>query len=253
MKRGTFNLAHKNILKIILLFFLFNILSCNNGIRKDRDNISLTNVGYKKFILDSITTNTNINFRLNKINDKEYLSFFNRENFSIYIYNYKSGKLLRKIKIHRNGLNAITIPFYSIEYYIHTLDSIFISTIKNYYLLNSKGAILKKITPVIESKYIKVKKPIFDESTSYKRGILSFKIDVDLPDKNSLSYLRRSYDFDKEIVVGDFVNENILVHNYNDVLDYKLLDLQRRGSYDKIFKYFVKLSPLRKAILFLNN
>ena len=174
MKRGTFNLAHKNILKIILLFFLFNILSCNNGIRKDRDNISLTNVGYKKFTLDSITTNTNINFRLNKINDKEYLSFFNRENFSIYIYNYKSGKLLRKIKIHRNGLNAITIPFYSIEYYIHTLDSIFISTIKNYYLLNSKGAILKKITPVIESKYIKVKKPIFDESTSYKRGILSF-------------------------------------------------------------------------------
>jgi len=229
----------KNILKILIPLAFLSTLSCKKQ-GKDIGNLFLSNVGYKNIVLDSFTSNSNVNFRLTKIKNNEYLSFFNRNNFSIYIYGYKSGKLIKKIKLGENSLNKITTPYYALDYYIYTLDSIFVSTIKNYYLLNSDGKILKKLTPIIKNKYVKIKRPVFNEATNYKNGLLSFEIETDFPDKNEKTYLWRSYDFNKNIVTGNYINKSILVSNYNDVLNFKLLNLKKRGTYDKIAIQFVK-------------
>jgi len=241
------------ILKFLILLILLSNFGCEKQKTENKHNLILSNVGYKDIALDSSTTNTDINFRLNRINNEEYISLFNRKNFSIDIYDYKTGKLFKKIEIKNRGRNKIITPFYSLDYYIYTLDSIFISTIKNYYLLNASGKILEKVTPTIENKYPKIKRPVFNETTNYKNGVLSFEIETDYPDKKVETYLWRSYDFNKNIVTGNYINKSILVSNYNDVLNFKLLNLKKRGTSDKIAMQFVKQNDKLFASTAIND
>lgn len=100
---------------IILILFLVSI-SCteNKENKKSQPNKSQENVLRLveeepiTFPLDK-ETNYNVYTKLYSTNNESYLSFFNANNFSIYIYNYDSKSLYKRIQLDRDGPNGIKL------------------------------------------------------------------------------------------------------------------------------------------------
>ncbi len=125
----------------ILLSIITLLLSC----KKDNTttlNPKLIEVGYTSMPLDD-DTNFNVNIEFKSINNKPYLHFFNHNNFSIYIYDLQTNALKKKISLEKEGPNGINLGGnLSPSYYIHNLDSIFITGQRDHYLINGDGNVL---------------------------------------------------------------------------------------------------------------
>jgi hypothetical protein len=172
-------------------------------------------------------------------NKKKLFSFYNRKENSIYIHDYKTGDLINKIVLRKDGENAITTPMYWIDYHIHNLDSIFISNVKNYFLINSLGEVIFKQTPNLNNNYFKINRPIFNQNTNYSNGELSFETIQLLPDKQDTVYLFRTFDFFNNKVIKDYIDIKDVVNDYDSVLKANNI-LFKEGGLDVLPKSIVK-------------
>jgi hypothetical protein len=140
---------HRYILFVILNFVCF--LSCTNAFVNKNDlkgkfkathTLKKNNEGGKKFVLDreSVQQNRCIQLVEDVFSDSIYFTFLNTYNYSIYFYDFKTGKFLRKIKLDKEGPNGVN-PYAHDGYYIASYDSIYYYSHRNHslYLLNHKG------------------------------------------------------------------------------------------------------------------
>jgi hypothetical protein len=240
-----------------LIFFIIVIIffAC-----KEDSNIMLVleENGYKK--LDSIEEPSSLNIRFHEIGSKiKLLSFYNRNEHSINIYDYNSNNLINSIKLKKEGNNSITTPMYWLDYHIHNLDSIFISNVKNYYLINSLGKVLSMQTPNINTNYFKINKPVFNKNTIYANGDLSFEIEQLLPNEEDTIFLLRTFDFFNNTVKNDFIDIRDVINDYDNTLKAKKA-LFKAGGFDIIPKHIIKYNefyivstPINDSISIFKN
>jgi uncharacterized protein DUF4221 len=110
-----------------------------------QDSLSMEEVGTVSFPLDSITGFYHNSIQALSIADSSYMSFFNEEANSLYIYNYYTRKLVKRIIYATEGPDGLGNN-YKIGHYIINLDSILICTPHtfNLFMTNGKGKVLKR-------------------------------------------------------------------------------------------------------------
>lgn len=147
----------QNALFIFLLLVIFSCSIKNKNTQSIKDESLITyfetNKKYKKqlvetaekaFPLDSVSQYVNQMFSFHEIKDSLYLSFLNEYNNTIYLYNYETEKLYKKINFPKEGPNSS--PKMT-GYYIHNFDSIFtfryiVGSIR---LFNKNKELIKKL------------------------------------------------------------------------------------------------------------
>jgi Domain of unknown function (DUF4221) len=222
-----------NRIKFSTLFLILIFINCKN---EEENDVHLIENGYKELNFGGSSTIPNIRFQY--IDNQGLVSFYDRDSHTINIFDYQTNNLINKIKLAKNGDNSISTPYYWLDYYIHNLDSIFISTVKNIYLINDKGEILNKITPKINTNYFKINRPIFNETTSYKNGALSFETVVLLPDLKDTVYLRINFDFFSNNIKEEYISIKEVLYDYENILN-KKKELFKKGGFDMIPKHMV--------------
>jgi hypothetical protein len=100
----------------------------------------------KKFPLDSLTAPRGEYTQI-FVDDKgnRNFTFLNKNNNSVYFYDYDNLKFLKKITFNEQGFNEKVTP---IAYYIKSIDSIYVYNISNFNLMlaNSDGVYYKRIS-----------------------------------------------------------------------------------------------------------
>ncbi len=223
-----------NRIKFLTFFLILFFANCKN---EGENDVHLIDNGYKEFNFGSRNTIPNIRFQY--IDSQGLVSFYDRDSHTINILDYQTNNLINKIQLMKSGENSISTPYYWLDYYIHNLDTIFISTVKNIYLINDKGEILNKITPKISTNYFKINRPIFNETTSYKNGALSFETVVLLPNLKDTVYLRNIFDFFSNNIKEEYIDIKDVLYDYENILNSKK-ELFKKGGFDWIPKYMVK-------------
>lgn len=158
----------------LTLYVLLFLISCGKSEQQDSRKLSselaevplqLKDKGIYALPLDSLASfDQMLNLQVNEIEGTEYLSFFDANTKSFYIHNYGSGVLIKQIKLYNEGPNSVSV-FMSPNYYMHSLDSIYIDTnFYGYFLINGKGEVLSSVSkgPDFSSEGVKLK---FDQSS----------------------------------------------------------------------------------------
>lgn len=142
----------KNIYKCMIVSL--SLLSCTTKKKltfefpnMPANSIELQKTGEFAIELDSTIGITNESIVFYEENDSSKLSIFNAFDASIHIYDYLSGKLLKKVQFDINGENGIG-KFSNMGHFMDSSDSIFLTNHweNRVYLLNNKAEILKKYT-----------------------------------------------------------------------------------------------------------
>ena len=109
------------------------------------DSLSMEEVGTISFPLDSVTGFYHNSIQAFSQADSSYLSFFNEEVNALYIYNYETGNLVKRISYAIEGPDGLGNK-YNIGHCIINLDSVLICTPQsfNLFLTNGKGRVLKR-------------------------------------------------------------------------------------------------------------
>lgn len=230
-----------NDIKPYLFLFLIPIvsLSCSSQKQLEETTIEYKLVvkDNKTFILDEETAFDDIDGKYIEIDNKGYYSFFNRKNHSLYFYEYATGKLYHQIKLAKEGPDQIEIPYYFFEYWVHDFDNVFINTLAYQYRINKEGKVLKRIKEKREGSFFNKKNFSFDAATSYENGKLYTSAGSLIPLEGDTSWRRAIYDFDKDAYEKEYVNERILVADYDEKLR-KLRDMSRTGGVSSLPIYF---------------
>lgn len=157
-----------------MLCSLLLLLSCSDKHKQNNETelpvetevpLKLIDKGVYTLPLDSLADFERLlNIQVNEIGGKEYLSFFDSNSNTFHIHDYESGTVIKKIRLAQEGPNKISV-FMSPDYYLHSLDSVFIDTnFYGYFLINGKGEILSSVNkgPNFSSEEMKLK---FDQSS----------------------------------------------------------------------------------------
>lgn len=109
------------------------------------DDYTLHEGTLKIFELDTLTGFYHHSFQFFEEKDKSYLSFINEENRYLYIYDYSTGKSLKKINLKKEGPDGVGNTKL-MGHFVHTLDSIFIYSyyVATIFLIDSAGKVLNK-------------------------------------------------------------------------------------------------------------
>lgn len=127
--------------KLNLLTVLVVVLySCSNS--EEGNSEVVMELGLqetKEFMLDGETPQYNSDYQFFENSEGRYVSFLNSRNNSIYIYNYDSRELEKKIQFDQEGPNGTGQIVRS--YYYHNKDSIFIHGLysRRFYLFNDRA------------------------------------------------------------------------------------------------------------------
>ncbi|TGV03441.1 DUF4221 family protein [Flavivirga rizhaonensis] len=135
-------------------FIVFIFFSCSDqkiNIKNEKSGqmaptMELRQVNTKPFLLDTDTAPKPHYIQvINDSLESRQLTFLNYYNNSIYFYNYKTEKFIKKVSFDKDGPNAVKEPM---GYHIKNRDSIYIfsSQLKEVLLANSQGEILNKIS-----------------------------------------------------------------------------------------------------------
>lgn len=129
---------------IVRIFFVISmiILGCGSPTAEHFYLSSpdlLESSGVKYIPVDSTVRTPGLDLQLINHEDEEYLIYLSKR--SIYIHNFSSGQLYRKIDIESQGPNSIGG---SISYFAHTIDSIFVLNDYEIALFNAKGELIYK-------------------------------------------------------------------------------------------------------------
>ena len=230
-------------MRIIILIFIGSLLffSCKDDKEDNqKPELKLIDKGFKFFDLDDETNYENIGLKLNKIDGKDYISFFNRNNWSIYFYDYATGKIHNKVTMQKEGPDAVAAPYFFLEYFAHNTDSIFINTHKFYYLVNSQGKLLDNgaLNSEENKSFFEAKNLSFDNATYYKNNTIYCGLNTSLS-KSEIPLLRGAFNLESKKIENEQIAENILVKDYDAVTQIKS-ELAKNGGMTSLDKYFVR-------------
>lgn len=219
----------------------------------------LVGKGTKSFPLDfESAVDITSRFRLDEIEGKEYFSFSNPSTKSINIYDYEKGEQINKLKLANEGPNAINLLF-SLSFFPHSLDSIFISGFQDYYLVNSKAEVLKKLYNPKEQKYRANATPVYlMQATSYRNGKLIGPLKYSLINKGEgSSYFWGTIDLNTAQESFDLLNAETFIPNYGDMKAFIENSSQKldplRVSFAGDYTYLVTSTGISDSIYFIKS
>ncbi len=207
-----------NPIKILLAVLLLS--SCGgteksektDNIIAERKPLELIDKGIKSFPLDHETDFQGIKDpSIFQENGKEYLTFYNQPNHSIYLFDYDSAKLYKKITLSEQGPNGV--PQHISKYFIHRMDSIFIDLITvNMYLVNGNAEIIDKLT-LRENKSV-----TFDGATTFKNNTLNVSvINNYLLNKTNKPFLRAYINWEVDSITSEFIQPESFINHYEEI------------------------------------
>ncbi|KYG75393.1 DUF4221 family protein [Roseivirga echinicomitans] len=222
----------KTTVNTLLFVFLLSLTACGTSSKEESEagnvKYQLTQLEDKVFMLDDETSVDGIQAQYVVIDGVEYYSFFNRPNRHIYFYNYKTGEITHKVKIHEDGPNEILYPYYFFEYWVHDFDNIFINTMQFYYRINKEGEVLKRIKTQERFSFSQSMLS-FDASTSFKDGILYSSNTSSVTAEGDTSWLRAIYDFEKGEVEKYYLDERTIVPDFEEKAE-KTREMAKTGG-----------------------
>ncbi|MCE7991085.1 MAG: DUF4221 family protein [Roseivirga sp.] len=203
--------------------------------------LRLIDKGIYALVLDSLASfDQMLNLQVNQIDGIEYLSFFDSNTSSFYIHNYESGALTKQVKLYSEGPNSVSV-FMSPDYYLHTLDSIFIDTnFYGYFLINGKGEVLSRVSkgPDFSSEGIKLK---FDQSSYLsEKGIHGTIKGHYRKVSDHFPLLRGTLKFTESGPTADSLGSEKLFDHYEEILSFLEQGQQEKKLYVNIHRHMMQ-------------
>ena len=137
----------------ITCFIAFAFFSCTDkkiSIENEKkgqmvSKMNLKLLKKKSFLLDNDTAPKPLYLQItNDSLGNKQLTFLNNFNNSIYFYNYKTTKFVKKIVLDKDGPNGVKFP---IGYHIKNIDSIYVlNKTLDVLLINNQGKVLNKVS-----------------------------------------------------------------------------------------------------------
>ncbi|WP_276483740.1 DUF4221 family protein [Paraflavitalea pollutisoli] len=137
------------------LFFLYLLFGCENTPQTTYQEYSFTEPAYNESIRITTTTDT-LHFALsdstfnqfstigyNKIDNKGYLTFYDKRSQSINLFDFDNQSHFKRIDIKRVFPH---IKLYKVSIFIKSLDSIFVTEMNRLHLINSQPSLLSTYT-----------------------------------------------------------------------------------------------------------
>lgn len=215
----------------IFIFPLLFLVSCGTPAKDNTENkpvpesnksIALVDKGIKTLPLDSLVDFERLmKIQIKEIDGIEYLSFYDRETASFYIHNYESGKLIQKTPLAQKGPDKVII-FILLDYYIHSLDSIFINAHGNgYFLVNSQGKVIEKSKKDTQDWRSSKFQITFDESSYLSERGLHGSVDRHQDKKvEHFPFVRGTFNFDTGKLKTDSLHARTIFHDYDGILEF---------------------------------
>ena len=194
--------------QLLIVLIVLNI-SCSTIVDKKNNSDLIKIVGNIELKLDSVTIPRLIkNINAIEKNNIFYISFYNKYNSAVYVYNTGTGEILKKINITANGC----IKPYQVQ--ISNFDTIYVREGKNkFHLLSYSGKLLKT----------------FDIERDRKK--------VNMPPFISFLYSSTPINFGNKLYLSGFVSDNVPEY-YNVINDRpSVISLSKAGD----IEYFVPI------------
>ena len=212
--------THKTVYSLFVIV-TFLLISCGkeNTTKADNNIIGeLVQETDKVFTLDNETSFDHLQGKLHTVNDTLYYSFFNRENHSIYIHDFNSGHLHKKIVLEKEGPNGVPAPNWFLEYYFIDWDNILVNNLEAYFMVNHKGEVLNKSLISEGTSFFNKETIAFDETTYVIDNMLFCGLQRILAKEGEASYKRAIFQLDTLKVIKKSIDERDFVIEYNDIL-----------------------------------
>jgi hypothetical protein len=228
-----------------VLAYTISLFSCQHetkteGSSRTTESLTISDEGIKTMFLENGVNFENlIDLKFTLINGEDYITFYDRITDSIFLYNYKTFDLFKKINIEKEGPNEV--KNFS-RFFLHTLDSIFIDSSMSIYLINSNSEVLIKKSSGSKQRngvpMLDMDTPtfLFDNNSHFENG--QIEMTIYLFKRTGDSYERATFDFEKDSIVEKFVQTKTLIYNYNEVLKVKEEAKKRREGAFNIMRYF---------------
>ena len=207
---------------IVISLVLVMLCNCNDN-QPEKANPSLNFLSTTSIPLDTETT-TRQSVRFTVIDKTPYLSFFNDANYSLYIHNFETGDLVKKLAFEKEGPQGIDSGGnISVAHVLHNLDSIFLAGSSYQYLVDGTGKILNKgslygntqNTIGVGSKTIS-----FDDATYFKDGQLHTGITTYI-DTDEAPFLKATLPLSLDTLTTQYVKQDEVIPNYKELLALK--------------------------------
>ena len=212
---------------LLSVIILIAITSC----RKGEETVQINEREVERFALEILDKGPVIlaldhetdfqhlaNLQLIEVQNKEYLSFYNRNTHSIYLYDYETKGLIKRIQLAKEGPNTVGI-FSTINYFFHTLDSIFIrSMFHGSYLINTKAEVLQKRPDAILAGTKNDGYLDFDLATRFIDNQIHCRIRYGaLNIKDGALNSRVVIDMTSDSLLAESINERSFIKNYDAI------------------------------------
>lgn len=234
---------------LFLLYPLLLFAACGKSEKSNEETpaseapqvpLQIVDKGIYTLPLDSMASfDQMFNLQVNEINGTEYLSFFDPNTYSFYLHNYESGALTKQVKLYREGPNSLSV-FMSPDYYLHSLDSIFIdANFYGYFLINGKGEIISKVSkgPDFSNEGIKLK---FDQSSYLsEKGIHGTIKGHYRKQAEHFPFLRGTLDFNDTKPKTDSTRAKDLFSDYEGIMAFLEASKKEKKTYVKIHRHIM--------------
>tara|TARA_A100000171_G_scaffold45648_2_gene49634 strand:+ start:101 stop:1324 length:1224 start_codon:yes stop_codon:yes gene_type:complete len=183
----------------------------------ERKPLEIVDKGIKAFALDDETNFERlIDLKFNTIEGVDYLSFFDREAYSIYMYDYRQSTPIRRIQLEKVGPNRIH-EFFNFQFFFHSMDSIFIRVpMVGQYLINDKAEVIDKNeakgSGVFQNE---IRKASYDGASYYENGkINTLWTNTNQGKNQEQTYLRTVIDWKNDSIVSKSIPANQVFSDY---------------------------------------
>ncbi|KYG84190.1 hypothetical protein AWW67_03515 [Roseivirga seohaensis] len=193
-----------------------------DNIIAERKPLELIDKGIKSFPLDHETDFQWIKDpSIFQKNGKEYLTFYNRPNHSIYLYDYDSAQLFKKVTLSEQGPNTVPKPF-RFKYLIHSMDSIFVQIpYSGIYLINNQAEVIHRLVSNGEMTFSqrraeRINTVSLDEASTYKKGMLSVANNNQINQPNR-PFVRAFVNWEIGSITSDFIRPESFITLYEEI------------------------------------
>lgn len=203
--------------------------------------LQLIDKGIYTLSIDSLASfDEMFSLQVNEIEGTEYLSFFDSNTNSFYIHDYASGALIKQVKLYQEGPNAVSV-FMRPDYYLHSLDSIFIDTnFYGYFLINGKAEVLSRVSkgPDFSSEGIKLK---FDQSSYLsEKGIHGTVKGHFRKVADHFPLLRGTLKFTESRPIADSLSSKYLFDDYEAIMSFLEQGQREKKLYVNIHRHMMQ-------------
>ena len=243
-KSSIFNprISHTILLLSTCFLILFSCQQEKKGTNEGRTTQTLTisDGGIKTLTLEDGGNFEGLTaLKLATIDDKEYITFYDYKTHSIYMYDYVTNDLFKKISMEKDGPNAVKNAS---KFFFQSIDSIFVDGSFGMYLINSKaevftkkskGAKLHNGMPLVtsDSKFYR-----FHPDSRFKNGHIEMVISQMRGDNKNNEYA--IFNFKKDSIIKEFVQSEEIINNFEEIQKVQEEANKRRESAYAINRFF---------------